>query len=54
MGWKSHLQDRGYGVDESMSAAINTWWQWYTATHAFYADTTMSGTRTFKVERISI
>lgn len=54
MGWKQYLKERGYSVETDMDDKIAEWWQWYTATHAWYSSTTTVDGKTFKVERISI
>jgi A118 family predicted phage portal protein len=54
VGWREYLKDQGYAVDGTMAAAISNWWQWYTATHAWYSSTEEFEGRTFKVERISV
>lgn len=48
------LRGMGYAPDTSMVAQVQSWWEWYTSTSAFYDDNQVVGGRTMHRHRLTI
>lgn len=48
------LRGMGYAPDTSMGAQVQSWWEWYTSTSAFYDDNQVVGGRTMHRHRLTI